>query len=147
MRGTPYGAARWALQSKLGAPCNPRPWGSMTAVDLISGETLWQIPLGNTRDLAPWPLHLNTGVPNAGGPLATAGGLVFFGGTTDRYLRAFDSETGEQLWRTSLPYTGNAVPISYRVKPGADQYLVLAAGGHGWSAPGDALIAWKLKKD
>lgn len=147
MRGTPYGAARWALQSKLGAPCNPRPWGSMTAVDLISGETLWQIPLGNTRDLAPWPIHLNTGVPNAGGPLATAGGLVFFGGTTDRYLRAFDSETGEQLWRTSLPYTGNAVPISYRLKPGSDQYLVLAAGGHGWSTAGDALIAWKLKKD
>ncbi|MBB3046578.1 quinoprotein glucose dehydrogenase [Litorivivens lipolytica] len=142
MKGTPYGALRTPLVSNWGAPCVPKPWGSFTAVDLKSGEIKWRIPLGTTRDLAPFPLWFNTGVPNVGGALATAGDLVFIGATTDRYLRAFDQHTGEEVWRQSLPFTANATPMTYQIN--GRQYLVVAAGGHGWSEPGDALIAFAL---
>ena len=144
MHGSPYGVKRFPLLSPLGAPCNPRPWGSLTAVDLDSGAVLWRRPLGTSRGQAPWPLWLETGAPNTGGPLTTAGGLVFIGATTDSYFRAFDSSTGEELWRTLLPFTGNATPMSYRAKQGGRQYVLIAAGGHGWSEPGDAIIAFSL---
>jgi quinoprotein glucose dehydrogenase len=144
MTGSPYGVKRFPLLSPLGAPCNPRPWGSITAVDLRSGEILWRQALGNTRGQAPWPLWLDTGTPNLGGSLATATGLVFIAATTDGYIRAFDDETGEVLWRHRLPYTGNATPISYRARQGGRQFVVIAAGGHGWSKPGDALVAFSL---
>ncbi len=142
MKGTAYGALRTPLVSNWGTPCVPKPWGSFTAVDLKTGEIKWQVPLGTTRDLAPFPFWFNTGVPNAGGSLATAGGLVFIGATTDRYLRAFDQGTGDEVWRQRLPFTANATPMTYSV--GGRQYLVVAAGGHGWSEPGDALIAFAL---
>jgi quinoprotein glucose dehydrogenase len=147
MRGTPYGVRRFPLFSPLGAPCNPRPWGTLVAVSLDSGETLWRSTLGTTRGQAPWPLWLATGSPNMGGPLTTAGGLVFIGATTDAYLRAFDSGTGEEVWRDDLPFTGNATPITYRATEGGRQFLVIAAGGHGWSEPGDAIIAYALPSD
>ncbi len=144
MQGSPYGVKRFPLLSPLGAPCNPRPWGSLTAVDLRSGDVLWRRPLGTTRGQAPWPFWFEAGSPNTGGPLATAGGLLFIGATTDAWFRAFDSATGEELWRHRLPYTGNATPVSYRAREGGRQYLVIAAGGHGWSEPGDALVAFAL---
>jgi quinoprotein glucose dehydrogenase len=144
MSGSPYGVRRFPLLSPLGAPCNPRPWGSLTAVDLDSGEIRWRRPLGTTRGQAPWPLWLETGSPNTGGPLVTASGLLFIGATTDRYFRAFDTDSGEQLWRADLPFTANATPISYRARHGGRQYVVIAAGGHGWSEPGDAIIAFAL---
>ena len=77
MKGSAYGALRTPLVSNWGTPCVPKPWGSFTAVDLKTGEIKWQVPLGTTRDLAPFPFWFKTGVPNTGGSLATAGGLVF----------------------------------------------------------------------
>ncbi|TXS95496.1 pyrroloquinoline quinone-dependent dehydrogenase [Parahaliea maris] len=146
MRGSPYGVKRFPLMSPLGAPCNPRPWGSLAAVDLGSGEVLWRRPLGTTRGLAPWPFWFEAGTPNTGGPLTTASGLTFIGATTDGTFRAFDTRTGEELWKHQLPYTGNATPLSYRARPGGRQFVVIAAGGHGWSEPGDAIVAFALPK-
>ncbi len=144
--GTPYALERAPLLSPLGAPCNPPPWGTLSAVELASGELLWQVPLGTTRDLAPWPLWLDTGTPNLGGPLITASGVVFIGATTDFFLRAFDVETGEGLWKGRLPTAGHATPMTYRVRPDGRQYVVIAAGGHGilGTPPGDALVAFAL---
>ena len=144
MEGTPYALKREPLFSPLGAPCNPPPWGTLTAVDLASGEVLWESTLGTTRDTAPFPLWLPLGAPNLGGSIATAGGLVFIGATTDQFVRGFDSRSGEELWKHRLPYTANATPITYRLGPESKQYLVVPAGGHGWSAPGDAVIAFTL---
>jgi quinoprotein glucose dehydrogenase len=144
MRGTPYGAKRFPLFSPLGAPCNPRPWGSLSAVDLKSGNLLWREPLGTTRGQAPWPFWMRTGTPNTGGSIVTAGNLVFVAATTDRYFRAFNARTGAEIWRHDLPYTGNATPLSYRLTPESRQFVVIAAGGHGWSAPGDAIVAFAL---
>jgi quinoprotein glucose dehydrogenase len=144
MRGTPYGLRRGPLLSPLGAPCSPPPWGTPMAVDLASGEVLWESTLGTTRDQAPFPLWLKLGAPNLGGSIVTAGRLVFIGATTDKFLRAFDAETGEELWARRLPYTANATPMTYRLREDGRQYLVVASGGHGWSEPGDAVLAFAL---
>ena len=144
MEGTPYGVKRFPLSSIFGAPCVPTPWGSLTAVDLKSGKELWKRELGNTRDKAPLSLRLKTGSPNTGGSIITASGLLFIAATTDRYFRAFNVETGEEVWRYSLAFTGNATPMSYRLNDNGKQYVVLAAGGHGWSEPGDTLMAFTL---
>jgi quinoprotein glucose dehydrogenase len=76
--------------------------------------------------------------------LATASGLVFIGATTDKFFRAFSATTGEEVWSARLPYTANATPITYRLSEAARQFVVVAAGGHGWSESGDALIAYAL---
>jgi quinoprotein glucose dehydrogenase len=144
MEGTPYGVKRGPLLSPLGAPCNPPPWGVMTAVDLVSGEILWESVLGSTRDQAPFPLWLEFGSPNLGGSLVTAGGVVFVGATTDKFLRGYDTRDGRLVWKQRLPYTASATPMTYRLRPGGRQYLVVAAGGHGWSQPGDAVMAFAL---
>ena len=144
MEGTPYAVRRGPLLGPLGAPCNPPPWGTLTAVDLVSGEILWESTLGTTRDQAPFPLWFSFGAPNLGGSIATAGDLVFIGATTDRFLRAFHATTGEEIWRQRLPYTANATPITYRLREQSKQLVVIASGGHGWSEPGDALIAFSL---
>nr|WP_277602502.1 pyrroloquinoline quinone-dependent dehydrogenase [Parahaliea mediterranea] len=144
MAGSPYGVKRFPLLSPLGTPCNPRPWGSLAAVDLRSGEVLWRRPLGTTRGQAPWPFWFAAGSPNTGGPLTTAGGVTFIGATTDGYFHAFDSRSGKLLWRHHLPFTANATPLSYRAREGGRQFVVVAAGGHGWSEPGDAIVAFTL---
>jgi quinoprotein glucose dehydrogenase len=144
--GTPYALERAPLLGPLGAPCNPPPWGTLAAIDLASGALRWEVPLGTTRDLAPWPLWLNTGTPNLGGPLVTASGLVFIGATTDFFLRALDVETGHELWKGRLPTAGHATPMTYRLRPDGRQYVVIAAGGHGLlgTPPSDALVAFAL---
>jgi len=139
MEGAPYGLRRSALLSNLGAPCNPPPWGTLSAIDLVTGERLWTATLGSTRDQAPFPLWLDYGSPNLGGAVVTAGGLVFIGATTDKFLRAFDAESGEEIWQQRLPYTANATPMTYRLRDDSRQF-----GGHGWSEPGDALMAFAL---
>jgi quinoprotein glucose dehydrogenase len=144
--GSPYALERVPLLSPFGAPCNPPPWGTLAAVDLADGQLRWQVPLGTTRDLAPWPLWLDTGTPNLGGPLTTASGLVFIGATTDFFVRAFDTETGQELWKGRLPTAAHATPMTYRLRQDARQYVVIAAGGHGilGTPPGDALVAFAL---
>jgi len=147
MRGSPYGIERGPILSNFGAPCVAPPWGTLSAVDLRSGQVRWEVTLGTTRDQAPWPLWFDNGAPNLGGSLATAGGLVFIGATTDKFFRAFDAGTGDEIWRQRIPYTANATPISYRLSESGRQYVVVAAGGHGWSEPGDALLAFALPDD
>ena len=146
MKGAPYAVKRGPILSNFGAPCVPPPWGTLSAVDLASGRVLWESVLGTTRDQAPWPLWFNNGAPNLGGSLATAGGLVFIGATTDKFFRAFDAHTGKEIWRQRIPYTANATPMSYRLHKDARQFVVIAAGGHGWSEPGDALMAFALRE-
>ena len=104
------------------------------------------MPLGTTRDLAPVPIPLPWGTPNMGGPIVTGGGLVFVGATLDDYLRAFDLESGEELWKGRLPAGGQATPMTYRVREDGRQFVVIAAGGHAnmRSTPGDSLIAFAL---
>ncbi|MCP4905133.1 MAG: pyrroloquinoline quinone-dependent dehydrogenase, partial [bacterium] len=148
--GTPYALERRPLLSPwLGAPCNPPPWGTLVAVDLATGDIVWEVPLGNTRDLAPWPIWLilgEMGVPNLGGPITTASGVTFIGATTDAYVRAFKTATGEMLWKDRLPAGGQATPMTYRVTPEGKQYMVIAAGGHMLlgTRTGDSLIAYAL---
>jgi quinoprotein glucose dehydrogenase len=144
MEGTPYAARRGTLLSPLGVPCNPPPWGVLQSVDLGTGRVLWEVRLGTTRDQAPFPMWLPLGAPNLGGSLATAGDLVFIGATTEKILRAFDADTGAELWSARLPFTANATPMSYRLRPDGRQYVVVASGGHGWSQPGDAVVAFAL---
>ncbi len=151
MHGTPYAMRNFPILSPFGAPCSPPPWGTIVGVDLETGKIAWEKPLGTIRDQAPFPIWLwpgfrALGAPNLGGPVVTASGLVFIAATTDRYLRAFDSETGEELWRHRLPFTGNATPMTYRLGQGGRQFVVIAAGGHVWSEPGDALMAFALPR-
>jgi len=144
MRGVPYAVKRHALMSNFGAPCNPPPWGTLKAVDLVSGEVLWDVPLGTTRELAPYPLWFKMGVPNFGGSLATASGLVFIGAATDRYFRAFDAATGELAWRVRIPVNANTVPMSYRLREDSRQFVVVAAGGNPLGEVSDRLTAYAL---
>lgn len=136
------------LMSPFGAPCNAPPWGGLRAIDLASGDTVWDIPLGTTRDQAPFPLWFNLGVPNQGGALVTAGGLVFIGATSDNYLRAFDTTSGEELWRHRLPAGGQATPMSFLGRDSKRQYVVIAAGGHAYlgTTLGDAIVAFAVPK-
>jgi len=153
-RGTDYGVLREIVFSPFGMPCNPTPWGTITGIDLTTGQQLWQSTLGTTRDLANSaigiPVSLNTGTPTLGGPLVTRGGLTFIGAALDNYIRAFDNDTGEEIWRHRLPAPAVATPMSY-MATGSDgrrrQYVVVAAGGHGRLPMdmSDAIIAFALE--
>ena len=145
--GTPYVTLRMPLLSDWGMPCTPPPWGQLTSIDLASGEIEWQRPLGNLRELAPaFGRFFEWGTPNQGGPIQTAGGLAFIAATMDRTFRAFDTETGSELWSALLPTSGHATPMTYRVGPSGRQYVVIAAGGHFplGSPSDDVLIAYAL---
>ncbi len=145
--GTPYAMMRKMLISSLDLPCNPPPWGTLAAVDLSTGSILWQVPLGTVRDIAPVPLPVNYGTPNLGGPTVTGGGLVFIGAAMDDYIRAFDIETGDELWKRRLPAGGQATPMTYRISEDQPQMVVIAAGGHGrmGSTLGDYVVAFALR--
>ena len=144
MRGAPYALMREVLKTKTGLPCTAPPWGVLSAVDLNKGVIKWRVPLGTTEDLAPSSIPLMKGTPNLGGPIATAGGLVFIAAAMDNYIRAFDAETGKELWKHRLPAGAQATPMTYSV--GGKQYLVIAAGGHGKlkTTMGDSLVAFAL---
>lgn len=136
--GTPYGMRRKAFLSPLGIPCVKPPWGTLTAVDMQHGAIRWQVPLGDT----PY-IHINLGMPAIGGPIVTAGGLVFVAASLDDRLRAFDIESGKLLWEVKLPAGGQATPMTYSID--GRQYVVIAAGGYkGYSRRGDYLIAYAL---
>jgi quinoprotein glucose dehydrogenase len=144
--GAPFGMMREAVLSPFGLPCNPPPWGLLYAIDMHSGHVKWRVPLGTTEDLAPFSEYLvgKTGTPNLGGPIVTASGLVFIGAAMDNYLRAFDANTGAELWRGRLPAGAQATPMTYMWK--GRQYVIIAAGGHSKldTKRGDSVVAFAL---
>ena len=146
LKGTPYGVSSNAFLSPLGFPCHEPPWGRLTAIDLYTKEILWQRPVGTTEDQAPLGLAFPTGVFNIGGTATTRGSLVFMAATIDNYLRAFDTETGEELWKGDLPAGGQAGPMTYISSKTGRQFVVIAAGGHAsmGTDSGDAVVAFAL---
>ena len=144
--GTPYAVStERPFMSPLGVPCNAPPWGRLSLIDLNSRELLWQRPLGTTSDVAP----LGIAMPGAfvqGGSIITQGGLVFIAAAQDDYLRAFDIETGEELWKGRLPAGGQATPMSFVSASNGKQYIVIAAGGHQYmqTTIGDHVVAFSL---
>jgi quinoprotein glucose dehydrogenase len=150
--GAPYAIsvnAGWR-SGLTGMPCTQPPYGGITAIDLTTGEPVWDTPIGTARRNGPFgipsKLPVKIGTPNNGGPVTTAGGLIFIGAATDNLFRAIDMETGETLWSDVLPAGGQANPISYEVD--GEQYVLIAAGGHHFMETGvsDEIIAYKLPK-
>jgi quinoprotein glucose dehydrogenase len=139
-QGTPYGMRRRAFVSSFGIPCVKPPWGTLAAVDMQRGIIKWQIPLGDTP-----MIHFNLGMPGLGGPIVTAGGVIFIAASLDDRLRAFDTDSGKLLWTANLPAGGQATPMTYAID--GRQYLVIAAGGYkDQSTRGDYLIAYTLPR-
>lgn len=147
--GTPFGAMRQRFLSPLGIPCQKPPFGTMTAVDLKSRQIKWQVPVGTVRDTGPlgipmW-LTIPIGMPTLGPSMVTKSGLVFFAGTQDFYLRAFDSANGKEIWRSRLPVGSQGGPMSYVSPRTGRQYVVITAGGARQSPKrGDYVIAYAL---
>ncbi len=143
MEGTPYVMRRRLLLGPGQVPCTPPPFGALVAISLRTGQRLWEVPLG-TPPLppgAPAP-PMNLGMPNLGGPIITAGRLVFIAATLDRMFRAFDIDTGKELWSAPLPAGGRATPMTY--ESGGRQFVVIAAGGGNEFGAGDAILAFAL---
>jgi quinoprotein glucose dehydrogenase len=128
-----------------GYPANKPPWGTLTCLDLNTGKLVWQAPLGEYPELAADGLR-HTGTENYGGAIVTAGGLLFVPGTRDNKLRAFDKNTGAELWSATLPYAGSAAPATYQLH--GRQYVVIPATGvqHLGSPRGDAWVAFALPR-
>ena len=137
------------LRDLEGYPGVKPPWGTLTAINLNTGKIVWQTPLGYYESLK--SKGIITGTENFGGATATAGGLVFAAGTLDKLIRAFDSETGRELWSYKLPYIGSAPPTSYEVN--GEQYIIIPATGgiilkqnYGDLVElGDAFVAFKIQ--
>ena len=126
-----------------GYPGIKPPWGTLNAIDLNTGAFLWKVPLGEYPELAKKGVP-TTGTVSYGGPLVTAGGLLFIGGTKDEKLRAIDRKTGKTLWEFQLPAGGFATPVTYEVM--GKQYVVIAAGGGRNQQPGGNYVAFRLKQ-
>ena len=141
-KGTPYGMMRRLLLSPRGLPCTPPPWSTLLAIDVTTGEKKWDVPLGKLSPKAPetW------GSISLGGPMVTASGLTFVAGTLDPAIRAFDTNSGKELWVGELPTSARSTPMTY-MGPDGRQYVVVCAGGHGvpGGAPlGDYVVAFSL---
>jgi quinoprotein glucose dehydrogenase len=128
-----------------GYPATAPPWGTLTAIDLNAGRFVWRIPLGEYPELAAKGLT-STGSENYGGPIVTAGGVLFIGATNfDRKFRAFDAASGRLLWQATLPYAANTTPATYET--GGRQYVLVAAGGGKSREPsGGVFIAYRLPR-
>jgi quinoprotein glucose dehydrogenase len=126
-------------------PCQKPPWGHLTAIDLDKGEFRWRSVLGVVDELLANGLP-PTGAPNIGGSIVTAGGLVFIGATNDSRFRAFDKESGKELWTTRLPASAHATPATYLGKKSGKQFVVIAAGGGNKynDTFSDTLVAYSL---
>jgi len=147
--GTPYAMRREPLLSPWGLPCTAPPWGTLVSVDLRRNRIVWQVPLGSTEGIGPWfaPTR-DFGTPHMGGPIATAGDLVLVAAAMDSYFRAFDLETGRELWKYHLPAGGQSTPMTYRAGREQRQFIVIAAGGHGslGTPRGDTVMAFALPR-
>ena len=129
-----------------GVPAIAPPWGTLNAIDLVSGDLAWKVPLGEYPQLVAKGIR-NTGSLNFGGAVATAGGLIFVAATADEKIRAFEKHSGRLLWEHQLPAGGYATPSVYMID--GRQYLAIAAGGSGKNATksGDSIIAFALPAD
>ena len=147
--GAPYMVRLKPLLSVFALPCQAPPWGYVTAVDLRTMKKVWMHKNGTSRDSAPLGIPLPVGTPALGGPIVTAGGVAFMSGTLDYYLRAYDLQTGEELWKGRLPAGGQATPMTYVSEKTGKQYVVQMAGGHGsfGTKVGDSVTAWTLAEE
>ena len=125
-----------------GYPANKPPWGTLNAIDLNSGKRLWEIPLGEYPQLTAEGVP-QTGTRNYGGPVVTAGGLLFIAATSDEKLRAFDKSSGQLLWEYALPAAGYSTPATYMVN-GVQYLVVVCSGGKLGTKPGDQYLAFRL---
>jgi len=141
--GSPYVMAGYEFWfDSKGYPAVKPPWGTLNAIDLNTGEYRWTVPLGEYPELTARGIP-KTGTPNYGGPVVTAGGLVFIAASRDGHLRAFDRGTGRELWKAKLPAAGYATPAVYSV--GGRQFVVIACGGGKLGTPsGDRYVAFAL---
>ncbi|MCC6162680.1 MAG: PQQ-binding-like beta-propeller repeat protein [Acidobacteria bacterium] len=134
------GFQRWF--DREGYPAIKPPWGTLNAVDMNTGELLWKVPLGEYPELTARGIP-PTGTENYGGPVVTAGGLIFIGASADETFRAFDKKTGRVLWRATLPFSGTATPSTYMAN--GKQYVVISAGGGKSGRPaGGTIVAFAL---
>lgn len=156
--GDPQVGAPYAIQVNAGwrsgltgMPCTNPPYGGIRAIDIETGETVWDQPIGTARRNGPFGipsmLPIRIGTPNNGGSVVTAGGLTFIGAATDNLFRAIETETGKVLWSDVLPAGGQANPIAYEVD--GEQYVLISAGGHHFmeTPVGDYIIAYKLPSE
>jgi quinoprotein glucose dehydrogenase len=149
--GTPYGVlVNPGWQESTGLMCKQPPYGGITAIDLKTGKTLWDEPLGLATRNGPFGIPLKLpipiGLPNNGGAVVTAGGLIFIAAATDDLIRAIDLKTGKVVWSAKLPAGGQATPLTYEAR--GQQFLVIMAGGHHFmhTPIGDYVVAYALPK-
>ncbi|MGN6788949.1 MAG: membrane-bound PQQ-dependent dehydrogenase, glucose/quinate/shikimate family [Rhodanobacteraceae bacterium] len=142
--GAPYAIAMQPFVSPFSVPCQQPPWGGIAGANLRTGKIAWMHRNDTTRDRGTVPIPFEMGVPGFGGPLITAGGVVFYSGAIDDYIRAYDETTGRQLWQARLPAGGQATPMTYSAD--GRQYIVVLAGGHGSAHTplGDSVVAYTL---
>jgi quinoprotein glucose dehydrogenase len=146
-QGSPYSVEMGPFLGPLGVPCLAPPWGYVAVADLTTGKVIWQHRNGTVRDMTPFPLPFEMGVPGIGGPMLTRGGVAFLGATVDDYLRGSDVATGDEIWRARLPAGGQSTPMSYEVD--GRQYVLIVAGGHGsvGTRAGDYVLAYTLRDE
>ncbi|WP_263261218.1 glucose/quinate/shikimate family membrane-bound PQQ-dependent dehydrogenase [Pseudomonas sp. RIT-PI-S] len=147
--GTPYGAMRQRFLSAAGIPCQKPPFGTMSAIDLKTKKMVWQVPVGTVQDTGPLGIRMHMqipiGMPTLGASLATQSGLLFFAGTQDFYLRAYDSRTGDEVWKARLPVGSQSGPMTYVSPRTGKQYVLLTVGGARQSPDrGDMVMAYAL---
>ena len=149
--GVPYGVTLNPFLSPFGLPCKQPAWGYISALDLKTNEVVWKKRIGTPQDSMPFPMPVpvpfNMGMPMLGGPISTAGNVLFIAATADNYLRAYNMSNGEKLWQGRLPAGGQATPMTYEVN--GKQYVVISAGGHGsfGTKMGDYIVAYALPDD
>ncbi|SEK30926.1 quinate dehydrogenase (quinone) [Roseateles sp. YR242] len=152
LKGTPYAVNKNRFLSPAGIPCQAPPFGTLSAINLKTRQIVWQVPVGTVQDTGPLGIKMHlpmpVGMPTLGGTLSTQGGLVFIAGVQDYYLRAFDSATGKELWKSRLPVGSQGGPISYQSAKTGKQYVLVTAGGGRQSLDrGDYVVAYTLKDD
>jgi quinoprotein glucose dehydrogenase len=149
IKGSGYAVSYYGFLSPLRMPCMQPPWGKLYAIDLATNQVLWERAVGTARDTGPFgipsQIPLVIGTPQVGGSVVTRSGLIFSGATLDRYLRAYDLQTGTELWSARLPAGGQSSPMTFQSD--ARQFVVIAAGGHGvlGTKTGDYVMAYALQ--
>lgn len=147
--GTPWGIEQGRFLSPLGIPCQPPPYGTISAIDLSTRKVAWSMPLGTTQDTGPLGiathLPIPIGMPTRGGPVTTSTGLVFMAGTQDFAIRALDVRTGRELWKGRLPVGAEATPMTYVSPRSGRQFVVISAGGNSATKQkGDYVVGFAL---